>query len=80
VRRRPSSTWRLDELFVKLRGKPYVLWLAVDEHGTQLDVLLQKHRHQAAAKRFFRRILRSNPVPRKIVTDQLVFRPRNNFT
>ena len=45
---------------LKLRGKPYVLWRAVDEHGTQLDVLLQKHRHQAAAKRFFRRILRSN--------------------
>ncbi|WP_186031808.1 DDE-type integrase/transposase/recombinase, partial [Burkholderia gladioli] len=26
---------------------------------------------KAAAKRFFRRILRANPVPRKIVTDQL---------
>jgi transposase-like protein len=26
---------------------------------------------KAAAKRFFRRVLRSNPVPRKIVTDQL---------
>ena len=71
VRRRSGSTWHLDELFVKLRGKPYVLWRAVDEHCTELDVLLQKYRDQAAAKRFFRRILRSNPVPRKIVTDQL---------
>ena len=48
-----------------------MLWRAVDEHGMELDVLLQKHRDKAAAKRFFRRILRSNPVPRKIVTDQL---------
>ncbi|MFM0061393.1 IS6 family transposase [Paraburkholderia phytofirmans] len=71
VRRRPGSTWHLDELFVKLRGEPYVLWRAVDEHGMELDVLLQKKRDKAAAKRFFRQILRSNPAPRKIVTDQL---------
>lgn len=55
VRGRPGTTWHLDELFVKLRGEPYVLWRAVDEHGTELDVLLQKRRDKAAAKRFFRR-------------------------
>ncbi|MBU9247061.1 IS6 family transposase [Burkholderia multivorans] len=71
VRGRSGTTWHLDELFVKLRGEPYVLWRAVDEHGIELDVLLQKRRDKAAAKRFFRRILRANPVPRKIVTDQL---------
>jgi transposase-like protein len=32
---------------------------------------VQKRRDKAAAKRFFRRVLRSNSVPRKIVTDQL---------
>ncbi len=68
---RPGTTWHLDEMFVKLRGEPYALWRAVDEHGMELDVLLQNERDKAAAKRFFRRILRSNPVPRKIVTDQL---------
>jgi transposase-like protein len=47
------------------------LWRAVDEHGAELDVLVQKRRDKAAAKRFFRRVLRSNPVPRKIVTDRL---------
>jgi putative transposase len=71
MRRRPGSTWNLDEMFVTLRGEPYVLWRAVDEHGAKLDVLVQKRRDKAAAKRFFRRVLRSNPVPRKIVTDQL---------
>jgi len=35
------------------------------------DVLVQKRRDKAAAKRFFKLVLRSNPVPRKIVTDQL---------
>ena len=41
------------------------------ERGAELDILLQKRRDKTAAKRFFKRVLRSNPVPRKIVTDQL---------
>jgi putative transposase len=28
-------------MFVTLRGEPYLLWRAVDEHGTELDILLQ---------------------------------------
>ncbi|WP_028206443.1 IS6 family transposase [Paraburkholderia nodosa] len=71
ARRKPGGTWHLDEMFVTLRGEPYLLWRAVDEHGAELDVLLQKRRDKAAAKRFFKRVLRSNPVPRKIITDQL---------
>lgn len=58
-------------MFVTLRGEPSLLWRAVDEHGAELDVLVQKRRVKAAVKRFFTRVLRSNPVPRKIVTDQL---------
>ena len=42
-----------------------------DEHGVELDILVQKRRDKAAAKRFFKRVLRSNPLPCKIVTDQL---------
>jgi putative transposase len=71
VRRKPGSTWHLDEMFVMLRGEPYLLWRAVDEHGAELDILLQKRRDKAAAERFFKRVLRSSPLPRKIVTDQL---------
>jgi putative transposase len=58
-------------VFVTLCGEPYLLWRAVDEHGAELDILLQKRRDKAAAKRFFRHVLRSCRVPRKIVTDQL---------
>ena len=71
MRRMPGSTWHLDEMFVTLRGEPYLLWRAVDEHGAELDVLVQKGRDTAVDKRFFRRVLRSTPVPRKIVSDQL---------
>ena len=72
VRRKPGTTWHLDEVFVTLRGEPYLLWRAVDQHGAELDILLQKRRDKAAAKRFFKRVLASCPeVPGKIVTDQL---------
>jgi putative transposase len=70
-RRKPGSTWHLDEMFVTLRGEPQLSWGAVDEHGVELDVLVQKRRDKVAAKRFFRRVLLSSAVPRKIVADQL---------
>ncbi|ASL48751.1 hypothetical protein bAD24_p00210 (plasmid) [Burkholderia sp. AD24] len=58
-------------MFITLRGEPFLLWRAVEEHGAELDILVQKRRDKAAAKRFFKHVLRSSPVPRKIVTDQL---------
>src|SRR5471032_1195763 len=72
VRRKTGTTWHLDEVFVTLRGEPYLLWRAVDQHGAELDMLLQKRCDKAAAKRFFKRILAACPEgPRKIITDQL---------
>lgn len=45
---------------------------AVDQRGAELDILLQKRRDKAAARRFFKRVLAACPeVPGKIVTDQL---------
>ena len=59
-------------MFVTLRGEPYLLWRAVDQHGAELEILLQKRRDTAAALRFFKRVLAScREGPRKIVTNQL---------
>ena len=45
---------------------------AVDQDGEVVDVYLQAKRDGAAAKRFFRRLIRNNGgEPRKIVTDKL---------
>lgn len=72
ARRKPGSTWHRDEMFVTLRGEPYLLWRAVDQHGVELDILVQKHRDKVAAKRFFKRVLAACPeAPRRIVTDRL---------
>jgi putative transposase len=44
----------------------------VDQDGDVVDVYLQARRDAEAAKRFFRRLLRSHGTsPRKIVTDKL---------
>jgi putative transposase len=62
----------IDEVFVKINGKQYYLWRAVDQDGEVVDVYLQAKRDGTAAKRFFKRLLRSHDgEPRKIVTDKL---------
>jgi len=67
-----GDTFYIDEVFVKINGKQHYLWRAVDQDGEIVDVYLQKKRDGAAAKRFFKRLLRSHgSEPRKIVTDKL---------
>ena len=57
---------------MKINGKQHYLWRAVDQDGEVVDVYLQGKRDGAAAKRFFKRLLRSHGgEPRKIVTDKL---------
>ena len=65
-----GDTFFIDEVFVKINGKQHYLWRAVDQDGEVVDVFLQARRDGAAAKRFFKRLLRSHgSEPRKIVTD-----------
>src|SRR3712207_1438199 len=71
-RPRPGDTWHMDEVFIRIRGEPHYLWLAVDQHGSVLDVLVQDRRNATAAKRFFKRLLAGLRFkPRRIVTDGL---------
>ena len=71
-RPRPGDKWHLDEVFVRIRGKLYYLWRAVDQDGTVLDVLVQTRRNAKAAKRFFKKLLKGLMyVPRVLVTDKL---------
>ena len=67
-----GDTFFIDEVFVKINGKQHYLWRAVDQDGEVVDVYLQTKRDGAAAKRFFKRLLRNHgSEPRKIVTDKL---------
>lgn len=71
-RPQPGDKWHLDEVFLKINGKQHYLWRAVDQHGTVLDILVQSRRNKAAAKKFFRKLLKGcQYVPRVIITDKL---------
>ncbi|MET8331177.1 IS6 family transposase [Streptomyces sp. NPDC005181] len=71
-RLRPGDKWHLDEVFIKINGEQKYLWRAVDADGNVLDILVQNRRDKAAARRFFRRLLKeTGSVPRVVVTDKL---------
>jgi putative transposase len=71
-RPRPGNMWHLDEVFPPLKGEENYLWLAVDQDGHGLDILVQRRRNKKAAKKFFRKLLKGlTYVPRVIATDKL---------
>jgi putative transposase len=71
-RPRPGDEWYLDEVFITINGERKYLWRAVDQDGMVLDVLVQNRRDKAAARRFFRQLIKENgSVPRVVVTDKL---------
>ena len=67
-----NDSWRVDETYVKVRGKWMYLYRSVDSTGQTLDFLLNETRSTRAAKRFFRKTL-SRPnvtTPRVINVDK----------
>jgi len=52
---RLDDDWFIEEMFVTIAGKQQYLWRAVDQGGDVLDILMQSHRDQKAAERFFRK-------------------------
>lgn len=71
MRSEPSSTWHVDEVFLRIGGKQMYLWRAVDNEGEVLDILLQSKRNKIAAIRFLRKaIKRAASVPKVVVSDK----------
>jgi putative transposase len=67
-----GDTWHLDEVYLSINGTCQYLWRAVDQDGGVIDILVQRRKDAPAAKRFFRKILKSQSgPPRRIVTDRL---------
>src|SRR5476649_828652 len=71
-RPKPDTTWHLDEVYLKIDGRIFYLWRAVDAEGEVLDVLVQSRRNKRAALKFMRKLLKKYGfVPDKLVTDDL---------
>jgi transposase-like protein len=67
---RPVGTsWRVDETYIRVRGRWTYLYGAVDRQGLTVDFLLSEHRDIAAAKRFFIRAIERHSAPERITLD-----------
>jgi len=69
-KRRTASSWRVDETYIKVKGKWTYLYRAVDHDGQTLDFLLSERRDLAAARRFFKKTIATNGVPERVVIDK----------
>jgi len=52
-------SWRVDETYVKVKGKWTYLYRAIDKHGDTIDFYLSPTRNKKAAKRFLGKALKS---------------------
>ncbi len=63
---------RATRLFITINSQRQYLWRAVDQDGDLIDLLVQPRRDARAARRFFRRLLKSQrQEPSRLVTDKL---------
>src|SRR5215510_10307741 len=63
--KRKSSTWHVDETFVRIAGRWMYLFRAVDSSGQTVDFYLSETRDREAAQAFLKRAL-ANPDNRPI--------------
>jgi len=73
LRLRPTNdSWRVDETYIRVKGKWVYLYRAVDSSGATIDFLLSAKRDAAAAERFLGKALggENHPAPRVINTDE----------
>ncbi len=76
--RMSNGSWRVDETYVRVKGRWTYLYRAVDSRGQTIDFLLSARRDTTAAKRFFRKALtRPHTVsPRTLTVDKNPAYPR----
>ena len=66
-----NKPWRVDETYLRVKGRWCYLYRAIDSAGATIDFLLSALRDANAARRLFRKALSnlSHPQPRVINTD-----------
>jgi transposase-like protein len=71
AQKRPTAiSWRMDETYIKVKGRWTYYYRAVDKTGKALDFMLSERRDKPAARRFFKRAIGTNGVPDRVVIDK----------
>jgi putative transposase len=69
-RKRPVwVSWRLDEIYIRVKGEWKYLYRDIDKYGQTIDFLLTEQRDERAAKRFLTKAIGHHGVPEKITID-----------
>jgi transposase-like protein len=66
--RQSGQSWRVDETYIKIRGVWTYLYRAVDREGKTVDFRLSPRRDVTAAKLFFRKALKTQKRPPRVIT------------
>ena len=65
-----GKSWRMDETYVKIKGKWAYLYRAVDKEGHTIDFLLTPTRDRDATEAFLHKAIRTQGLPEKITIDK----------
>ena len=64
------DSWRMDETYIKVKGRDMYLYRAVDKYGNTVDFLLARRRQKMSAQKFFNKAIGNNGKPRVINIDK----------
>ena len=64
-----SSSWRMDETYIKVKGQWTYYYRAVDKYGDVIDYYLSPKRNEKAAKAFLHKAIGQHGLPSRIVID-----------
>ena len=64
------DSWRMDEIYINIKGKWVYYYQAVDKHGAIVNFYLSETRDEPAARAFFDKALDSSGLPSKVVIDK----------
>jgi putative transposase len=69
-KRAVGVSWRMDETYIKIKGKWHYLYRAVDKEGKTIDFMLSTNRDKESAIQFFRKAIVSQGFPEKVTIDK----------
>ena len=62
--------WRIDEIYIKIKGKWCYLYRAIEADGHKLDIWLHKKRDNHSAYAFIKRLVKQFGKPQIVITNQ----------